>query len=791
MMLSLGGWTAPRLALPGFITDLGKPKTPPVVNVIPAPASVQTPPLALLGGAAVADGSVILVEPGDPEARQVAGYLQAHVARTRGLNLEIVEGGRVPAGRAVIVLRRRPGQDPNAEAYALDVGRGRVAITAAQAPGLFYGAVTLWQLLTPDAGRGPVALKPVHIADAPRFAWRGLMLDSARHYQSPEFIERLIDVMALHKLNRFHWHLTDDQAWRLQILKYPRLTEVGAWRVPAGAAAQGDIDPATGKPRLYGGFYTQAQVREIVAYAAARHVTIVPEIEMPGHGLSAVLAYPELGSDGDPPAAIQSDWGVFPWLYNPSDHTLGVMQDVLSEVMDLFPGADIHVGGDEAVKDQWKASPTIQAQMKAMGIRDEDALQSYFTHRIGEFLDAHGRKLVGWDEILNGGPLPAGATVMSWRGIGGAITAAKAGHDTVLAPAPTLYFDNRQANRADEPPGRGTTVSLRDVYLFDPAPAALTADQRKHILGVQANLWTEHVRTEDRAEAMIFPRLSASAEIGWSPTAVRDWTGFTERLPAQMDRYRALGVGADDAALAVSVDQSPSAAGDGALVRLATQIGLGDIRYTTDGAAPGPTSPAYAGPLTLPLPTHLRAAAFKGGQAVSPVADAILDPLTIRHRTSQQLKLCAGKLPLNLEDDGPVAGPRAVFLVDILQPCWIYEGADMPHALGLAVSVGQLPFNFQIGADRDKIVLHPPRAPDGELEVRLDSCAGELLASLPLAPATASTGVTTLAAPLPPRIGRHDLCFTFTAKHLDPMWAIDWVQLLPVEPTPAAVKPGA
>ena len=747
VMLSLGGWTAPHLAMPGFITDFGKPKTPVVVNVIPAPAVVRTPPLALLGGATIADGSVIAVGAGDHDARQVADYLKALVARTRGLNLDIVEGGHPPAGRALIVLQTRAGPGLGAEAYDMDVSRGRVVITAAKAPGLFYGAVTLWQLLTPDGAHGPVALKPVHIADAPRFAWRGLMLDSARHYQSPEFIRRLIDVMALHKLNTFHWHLTDDQAWRLQILKYPKLTEIGAWRVPAGAAALADIDPASGKPRLYGGFYTQDQVREIVAYAAARHITIVPEIEMPGHGLSAVLAYPDLGSQSAAPAAIQSDWGVFPWLYNPSDHTVGVMEDVLTEVMGLFPGAYIHVGGDEAVKDQWKASPKIQAQMHSLGITDEDAMQGEFTHRIGAFLDAHGKKLIGWDEILNGGALPAGATVMSWRGIGGAITAAKAGHDTVLAPAPTL--------------------------------------------GVQANLWTEHVRTEDRVEAMIFPRLAASAEIGWSAAAARNWTSFTERLPAQMDRYRALGVGADDAALSVNIDQTPTPDGERALVRLSTQIDLGDIRFTTDGNAPGPASPTYAGPFALPLPTHLRAAAFKDGRAVSPIADAPIDALTIRHRTSQQLKLCAGKLALNLEDDGPVDGPRAVFLVDILEPCWIYESADMPKLAGLAVSVGQLPFNFQIGADRDRIVLHPPRTPDGELDVRLDNCAGELVASLPLAPATASSGVTTLTAALPPRIGHHDLCFTFTSKRLDPMWAINWVQLLPAEPAASAVKPGA
>jgi hexosaminidase len=256
-----------------------------------------------------------------------------------------------------------------------------------------------------------------------------------------------------------------------------------------------------------------------------------------------------------------------------------------------------------------------------------------------------------------------------------------------------------------------------------------------------------------------------------------------------MARYRALGVKADDGAFAVNIDASPSPEGDAALVRLSTQIDLGDIRYTTDGSEPSTASTAYTGPMTLSLPTRLRAAAFRDGAPVSPVADAAIDALTIRHRTSEQLKLCAGKLALNLEDDGPVDGPRAVFMVDILEPCWIYERADLTRIAGLAVSVGQLPFNFQIGADRDKIVLHPPKTPDGELEVRLDTCAGELIASLPLPPATASTGVTTLAAALPPRVGAHDLCFTFTSRRLDPMWAVNWVQLIPAEPAPA--KPGA
>ncbi len=309
------------------------------------------------------------------------------------------------------------------------------------------------------AGRTASRFRRCTIEDAPRFAWRGLLLDSVRHFQSVAFIKTLIDAMAREKLNVLQWHLTDDQGWRLEIKKYPRLTLVGAWRVPAGEAAQHDIDPATGKPRLYGGFYTQDQVRDLVAYAAARNITIVPEIEMPGHAQAAIVAYPWLGSVSSPPTQVSSDWGVFPYLYNTDDRTFGFLEDVLGEVIGLFPGPFVHVGGDEAVKDQWKANGAIQAKMHALGIAGEDALQSWFIARIGTFLKAHGRRLIGWDEILQGG-VPADATITSWRGIDGAITAAKAGHDAVLSPAPVLYFDNRQAEGRDEPSGRGAIVSL-------------------------------------------------------------------------------------------------------------------------------------------------------------------------------------------------------------------------------------------------------------------------------------------------------------------------------------------
>jgi hexosaminidase len=555
--------------------------------------------------------------------------------------------------------------------------------------------VTLWQLAS--ASSGIPALK---IEDAPRFRWRGLLLDSARHYQSPQFIKRLIDTMALHKLNVLQWHLTDDQAWRLEIKKYPKLTEVGAWRVPAGPAAAADIDPATGKPRLYGGFYTQDQVREIVAYAAQRNVTIVPEIDMPGHASAAIAAYPQLGVTGKS-ATVPADWGIYQNLFNVEDSTFAFLEDVLGEVLTLFPSEYIHTGGDEAVKNQWHDSPRVQRRMRELGVKDEQALQSYFVQRIGKYLNEHGRRLIGWDEILEGGLAPD-ATVMSWRGIDGAVTAASAGHDAVLSPAPTLYLDNRPLDWAR--PGRGPVISIEDVYRFDPAPAALTDAQRAHILGVQANLWTEHVRTEDRAEYMIFPRAAAIAEVGWSPAARIDFQSFSARLPDQLARYQSLGVG---------FARAPE--------------------LVTDH--PG-------------------------------------------RRTSHELESCSKQILLSLEDDAPVHGDRAVFLVDIMNPCWIWRGADLADVGAIAASVGQVPFNFQIGDDVKKIPLRKPQTAAGELEVRIDGCEGEKIATLPLAPAVKNYAVTELpAAAIVRHSGSHDLCFMFTQAAVDPLWVLDAVQL--------------
>ena len=731
------------------------------LTIIPAPLSVT--PMA--GGLEVPAGAMVAVPGGDTAARFAATELISRVAEAGGPRLTFAKAG----APALIVFRRAGTTGP--EEYAIDVGQDRVVVSAASDAGLLYGAVSLWQMLTDQSSTPERAhLDAVAVTDRPRFAWRGLLLDSARHYQSVEFIQRLVDWMALHKLNVLQWHLTDDQAWRLQIRKYPKLTSEGAWRVPAG------VEPGTGRPKPYGGLYTQAQVRAVVAYAQARNVTIVPEIEMPGHALSAMLAYPQLSASGPPPRRVQSDWGIFPYIYNYDEATIGFLQGVLGEVMELFPSRYIAIGGDEAVKDQWKASPAIQAQIKALGLANEDALQSRFTQRIEAFLEAHGRRVLGWDDILAGG-LPAEATVTSWHGPDGAVAAVRAGHDVIMATDPILYFDHRQTDLPGEPPGRGIVVSLRDVYGFEPAPAALTDQERGHILGLQANLWTEHITTEDRVQAMAFPRAAAVAEVGWSAPERKDWASFTARLPAAFRRYRAIGLKADEGALDVRMDVAADRALGRATVSMSNQLALGQIRYTTDGSSPGPESPTFTGPVAVSLPARVRAATFDGAERLSAEVDLPLDGRTTRQRSSRQLTLCTNKVALILEGSGAAGSDRARYLVDILNPCWIYPGEDLTGVSGLTVGVGRLPFNFQLGADRSKIALHPPYTQDGELEVRIDSCTGDLLASIPLTAATLSPGVTALSVAIPPRGGKHDLCLTFSARDLDPLWAIDWARL--------------
>ena len=728
----------------------------PAANVIPAPASVSTTPGAPL---VIADGAPILAAPRD---RAAADELAALARASRGLELAL-KGGR---GKPIRFVHARKGPP---ESYVLTVGADGARIEAADGAGLFYGAVTLWQLMTAETGKGPVALPPMTIHDGPRFRWRGLMLDSARHFQTPAEIRRLIDWMAVHKLNVLHWHLTDDQGWRLQILKYPRLTEVGGWRTPPEGSPDYAPDAATGRSKPYGGVYTQAEAKEIVAYAAARQILVVPEIEMPGHALSALLAYPRFGVGAAPRAADQTKWGGFPYVFGVDDATFGFLEDVLTEVMAIFPSPYIHVGGDEAQAERWNGSVDVEVKMRDLGAADPPALQAAFTRRIAEFLKAHGRRLVGWDEILNGGGLPNEAVVMSWHGVAGAATAAAAGHDAILAPAPTLYFDNWQAAQADQPPGRGYLVPLKDVYAFEPLPPGADAASASHILGLEAALWTEHIRTFDQLQAMAFPRAAALAEVGWSPPERRDWASFVGRLPAEMERYKALGLGADAAALGVDIQID---GGTVDWIRMSSPAGLGEIRYTNDGSDPTRTSSLYYGtPVGLPAAKVVKAALFVGGQRIGPIATRALEPRLDRLRKSQELKLCNDKLALNLEGAG-----GKTYLTNPQDPCWIYPAVDLAGVRRIEISFTRLPFLFALDPAHNTAVVRPPRAPGGEVEVRQDTCLSDPIAVAPLPP---PGGPTTVTLPIPFRLGSHDLCVVFTSGAYDPTLAIDAIQIDP------------
>jgi len=743
-----------RLAVFAAVVSLGMTAAKAAdLPLLPMPASVTTQ----AGSFSFAHARIAASDSGE---RAAGERLISLLARSGGPKLGFGRGGQIRFRRDASIV--------GLEAYRLTVKPSGIEIAASTDAGLYYGAETLWQLLASSGSQRRIASTTIY--DRPAFSWRGVMLDSARHMQPVSYIEQLIDRMAADKLNFLHWHLTDDQGWRIEIDRYPRLTSVGGWRQEAGAAG---FDPKTRKPILYGGYYSKKQIREVVAYARAHHVMVVPEIDVPGHATAIIAAYPELASTPNPPKTPSHDWGILPNLLNPSDATFAFMDSVLDEVMALFPGPYIHLGGDEAVKDQWKANPAIQAKIKALGLKDEDALQGWFTARLGDYLANHGRRLIGWDEIL-GGKVPGNAIVMSWHGIDGAVTAAKSGHDAVLAASPILYLDHMQSASGDEPPGRAEIIDWQQFYGFDPAPAALTSGERRHILGVQANLWTEHVRTTDYADRMMWPRAAIIAEIGWS-NPKKDWTEFSPRLVAAMRRWRAMGQGFDVTPLEPLASFS---GGDSAIsASLHQPAGIGIVRYTTDGSRPSPASPTYAQPLSLRPGSTLIAQAFAGTTPLGTPKRWLIGPGLTRTRTASAMELCTNAIPLRLEDDGPTAGKRLVHWVDVMHPCWIWRAAPLLGARRVVAQVGRLPFNFAIGDDVNKISFRPPTTPAGELEVRRDSCDGPLIATVPLEPATHTSGDAQVTGPIAAQTGAHDLCMTFTQRGPDPFWVLDRLTL--------------
>ena len=378
----------------------------------------------------------------------------------------------------------------------------------------------------------------VEITDYPRFEYRGMHLDVARHFFPVEFVKKYIDLLAMHKMNRFHWHLTEDQGWRIEIKKYPKLTEIGAWR---DSTLIGNYGSGVYDNVRHGGFYTQEEIKQVVAYAQKRHITIIPEVEMPGHSSAALAAYPEFGCF-DKEYHVTSTWGVFEDIYCPKEETFDFLEDVLVEVMELFPSKYIHIGGDEAPKKQWEESEIAQEVIKREGLKDEHELQSYFIERIEKFLNENGRQIIGWDEIMEGGLAPQ-ATVMSWRGEAGGIQAAKIQHDVIMTPNGTNYFDHFQAEpTADEPISIGGMTTLEDVYNYEPIPEELTPEEAKYILGSQGNVWSEYLHSGKKVEYMAYPRATALAEVVWSSVENKDWEDFLERLQTHFNRLDILDV---------------------------------------------------------------------------------------------------------------------------------------------------------------------------------------------------------------------------------------------------------
>ncbi len=471
----------------------------------------------------------------EPALDGVARWLRGALGPATGFSLHSGEGEDD-------VVRLSIDDSLPSEGYRLTVTPDVVRIEGADAAGVFYGAQALRQLLPPQVFRrarvtGVEWTVPAcHIEDAPRFGWRGVMLDVVRHFVPKADILRFIDLMAMHRLNVLHLHLTDDQGWRVEIKRYPRLTEVGAWRRESQVGASSD---ALGDGRPHGGFYTQDDLREIVAYAAERHVSVVPEIETPGHAQAAIAAYPELGVTGEQ-LEVWTRWGINHNVLNVEESTIEFFRHVLDEVMEIFPSPVIGIGGDECPKTQWESSPRVRERMRELGVENGEALQSWFVRQLDDHLIARGRRLFGWDEILEGGLAP-GAIVASWRGMYGAVAAARKGHDVVSCPDDQVYLDYRQSELPSEPIPVSIPLTLEDVYGFDPVPAELTADEALHILGGQCNIWTEHMDSPRVIDYMAFPRLCAFAEAIWS-SGPRDFADFRTRLDEHLPRLDAIGV---------------------------------------------------------------------------------------------------------------------------------------------------------------------------------------------------------------------------------------------------------
>ncbi|MBE7640084.1 family 20 glycosylhydrolase [Salegentibacter sp. BLCTC] len=502
-------------------------------QLIPAPTKME-----LTSGAFEVDNNTSLQFSEKDELGEMAAYFQKQVKRLSGFELPLNK-----SSEKNIALKIDKSLDLNEEGYTLKISENTVKISAPTTAGVFYGVQSVLQYFPGIRTNQKITLPAMEITDEPAFTWRGMMLDVSRHFYSVEVIKEVLDLMAFYKLNTFHWHLTDNEGWRLEIKKYPKLTGIGAWReeIPGSVFYKVDstyTEPLTGEPYTYGGFYTQEQAREVVAYAAKRNIKVIPEIEMPGHSAAALAAYPEFSCaqpQQDPPGSnlwnkvIDTDKMAFNYCAG-KEAPFMFLQDVLVEVMDIFPSEYIHVGGDEVDKSYWERCAACQKRIKEENLKDEKELQSYFIKRMEKFLQANNRKLLGWDEILEGGLAP-NATVMSWQGEKGGIAAAKSGHDVVMSPSDPLYFNRYQADPEGEPQAGPYSINtLERVYNYQPVPEALTANEAKYVLGSQFAIWTEFISSVEHLEYMLLPRMAAFSEAVWSKNKDKNFEEFTGRL---------------------------------------------------------------------------------------------------------------------------------------------------------------------------------------------------------------------------------------------------------------------
>ena len=561
-------------------------------------------------------GTLLVVENAGQKlvADQFAGLFE----KSAGWKPQVALGG--DEGSNQVYFKTEPGLP--AEGYSLEVQKDRIKIKASQPAGFFYALQTLRQLLPREIESSQQQEKTewlvpvISISDSPSFPWRGYMLDVSRHFFSKAEVLRMIDNLSFHKINTFHLHLTDDQGWRIEIKKYPKLTEVGAWRVDR------EDKPWDSRPKQvsvekasYGGFYTQEDIKEMVAYAQSRFVTIVPEIEMPAHVTAALAAYPQYSCTGGPFTVLPGGvWPITDIYCAGNDSTFRFIEDILTEVIDLFPSKYIHIGGDEATKTEWEKCPKCKLRIKTEGLKNVGELQSYFIKRIEKFVNSKHKVLLGWDEIIEGG-LPAEATVMSWRGFEGGIEAAKLGHDVVMTPTSDCYIDYYQGPMEQEPLGIGGYVPLSKVYNFSPVPPGLDAEAAKHILGGQANLWTEYVPNFKHAEYMTFPRIAAMAEVLWSPKEVRSWDDFSLRIQSMMKRYDQMGINYSKSAYKVSAKSQYNPEKKQLAVSLSSELAGIEIHFTTDGSEPTAQSPAYTEPVLIDKTSVLKAVSIENGSA--------------------------------------------------------------------------------------------------------------------------------------------------------------------------------